>query len=361
MENNTFENKKINNESLHWEGGLYNIAISLENQNKNIMAEDGVSIPKKTSDGFLNSFANTLKRVSVVKLLVAGGILLGLSSCCREVESSRNIDSTDGEKDAKVGDINRGIHLIESNMGKNLSDNITLVNKNEQIFIKEEPAISVREDSFESENVVKYVPKEFLRVVDSSNPISKEEIETEILPKLVKIQDHDPDIWLLNESLRANEICLDDLSELFQQAHKDGISLYIRSAFRDYDDQLRSRNNSENKNAVASLGSSQHHTGLAFDFTTPEIQNRVDVNANFSGSIAGKWLLENAWKYGFVLSYTNNHDGVLNEDWHYYYVGKEIAEIWHNRRLEDDGVDIFMIQEEIIKAMENEMHIAWEQ
>ena len=41
-----------------------------------------------------------------------------------------------------------------------------------------------------------------------------------------------------------------------------------------------------------------------------------------------KWLMENCWKYGFILRYPTEKSeitGIGYEPWHYRYVGKEAA------------------------------------
>ena len=46
-------------------------------------------------------------------------------------------------------------------------------------------------------------------------------------------------------------------------------------------------------------------------------------------SAVQKWLLENSWRYGFILRYpTDQTDvtGIVYEPWHYRYVGKEYAQ-----------------------------------
>ena len=40
------------------------------------------------------------------------------------------------------------------------------------------------------------------------------------------------------------------------------------------------------------------------------------------------WLIENSWKYGFILRYPDGKShitGIIYEPWHYRYVGKELA------------------------------------
>ena len=42
----------------------------------------------------------------------------------------------------------------------------------------------------------------------------------------------------------------------------------------------------------------------------------------------GAWLAENAWRFGFVMSYPRGKEAVtcyLYEPWHYRYLGRELA------------------------------------
>jgi D-alanyl-D-alanine carboxypeptidase len=51
---------------------------------------------------------------------------------------------------------------------------------------------------------------------------------------------------------------------------------------------------------IAVPGTSEHHTGLAADIVTPTHQT---LDPEFADTAAGKWLLENAADYGFILRY----------------------------------------------------------
>ena len=57
-------------------------------------------------------------------------------------------------------------------------------------------------------------------------------------------------------------------------------------------------------------GTSQHHSGLALDFTSYGIGKLIDIGLHFESTKAGTWLAEHAWEYGFVRSYTGSHDGI---------------------------------------------------
>ena len=49
-----------------------------------------------------------------------------------------------------------------------------------------------------------------------------------------------------------------------------------------------------------------------------------------------KWLMENSWRYGFILRYPEDKSeitGIIYEPWHYRYVGKEAAKEIHERKI----------------------------
>lgn len=78
---------------------------------------------------------------------------------------------------------------------------------------------------------------------------------------------------------------------------------------------------------LAPVGTSEHQTGLAVDLGTAEAD---DVEADFHRTAQGKWLSQNAARFGFILRYPRFKEhitGIDHEPWHYRYVGKEAAEI----------------------------------
>ena len=83
------------------------------------------------------------------------------------------------------------------------------------------------------------------------------------------------------------------------------------------------------KQYVAVPGYSEHHTGLAMDITASGRDTaRLPANAPVMD-----WLNENAWQYGFIQRYPENktdETGYIYEQWHYRYVGKELAEVLYN-------------------------------
>ena len=76
---------------------------------------------------------------------------------------------------------------------------------------------------------------------------------------------------------------------------------------------------------MAFPGTSAHQLGLAVDIVDLSNQN---LNESQEDTAVQKWLMENSWRYGFILRYPNDKSdvtGIVYEPWHYRYVGKEAA------------------------------------
>ena len=78
--------------------------------------------------------------------------------------------------------------------------------------------------------------------------------------------------------------------------------------------------------SVAIPGTSEHHLGLALDIVDANNPKLEEFQEDMPTQ---KWLMENCWKYGFILRYpkgTTEITGITYEPWHYRYVGREMAE-----------------------------------
>jgi D-alanyl-D-alanine carboxypeptidase len=139
-----------------------------------------------------------------------------------------------------------------------------------------------------------------------------------------------------NTNFLVRSILIDNLKELANAAKEDNIDLSIRSAYRSYNTQVATYNHwlSVNGGNVAATdkisaraGHSQHQLGTTIDFSTSEIND--GLGGTFAGTRASQWLVDNAYKYGFVISYPQGYESVTGynyESWHYRFIGKEYAQ-----------------------------------
>lgn len=139
--------------------------------------------------------------------------------------------------------------------------------------------------------------------------------------------------------LLVRQIILDPLKKLGKAAKSDGIDLSVTSAYRSYPNQDNTYeywvdyngNSPERADMISARpGHSEHQLGTTVDFSSSETRDRIgDI---FHNTRAAHWLADNAWKYGFVLSYPEGAEettGYKYESWHYRYIGIENAREWH--------------------------------
>lgn len=140
-----------------------------------------------------------------------------------------------------------------------------------------------------------------------------------------------------------------DLQEMMDDARAQGLSPIICSSYRTNEKQKTLFNRqvseyvsmgyseieAENEAAkwVAVPGTSEHQTGLAVDIVALDYQI---LDENQENTEEQKWLMENAYKYGFILRYPIDKSeitGINYEPWHYRYVGKEAAKEIFERKI----------------------------
>jgi zinc D-Ala-D-Ala carboxypeptidase len=139
------------------------------------------------------------------------------------------------------------------------------------------------------------------------------------------------------EKAHMRKVAADALAKMFNDAKKDGVILYAASGYRSYTrqmsvfkDEIASSGQKEADQAVAIPGSSEHQTGLAMDITCQKEQ--FLLTDHFADDKEGKWLMDNAHKYGFILRYPKDKINITHyeyEPWHYRYVGTNAANVMY--------------------------------
>jgi D-alanyl-D-alanine carboxypeptidase len=121
---------------------------------------------------------------------------------------------------------------------------------------------------------------------------------------------------------------------MLEAAKKDGIELWVTSAYRlfEYQSQLKGSYTvtyGSGANAFsADQGFSEHQLGTTIDFTARGLNGGL---TGFQTTPAYQWLLANAHKYGFTLSYPEGNAYYVFEPWHWRFVGEELAKDLHNQ------------------------------
>lgn len=156
----------------------------------------------------------------------------------------------------------------------------------------------------------------------------KHNIGSDYVPKgLIPLTKNDD--YIINKTtLSLRPEAYENLTILAKAAKKDGITLDVSSTYRSYEYQERTFNYwvsvdglEEAERESARPGTSQHQLGVAIDFG--------NIEDSFARTESGKWLSQNAAKYGWSLSFPQGYEDVTGyrwECWHYRYIGIEACE-----------------------------------
>lgn len=190
-------------------------------------------------------------------------------------------------------------------------------NGNPQEFLQDLQAVLQSENDFSSEDLSPFY------LIDKKHTVSSDYIPKNLIPlKKNELFDIDKD----NLSLRPE--AYEALKKLAEAALKDGVKLTVSSTYRSYEYQknlfdywVSVDGLEEAERESARPGTSQHQLGLALDF--------APVDDAFDKTPAGKWVYENASKYGWSLSFPQGYEHVTGyrwECWHFRYIGKTAVE-----------------------------------
>lgn len=160
-------------------------------------------------------------------------------------------------------------------------------------------------------------------------------------------QDHS---WGEYGSQKIREEVYNAFKDMWASAKEQDIHLMINSSYRPYTDQERVYNNyketygqSYADKIAARPGYSEHQTGLALDiFSITDSSQKT-----FAESKAYEWLLNNSYKFGFILRYPEGKENITGysfESWHYRYVGKELSERIYQENITFDEYYAYYIE-----------------
>ncbi|MBI5077842.1 MAG: M15 family metallopeptidase [Candidatus Yonathbacteria bacterium] len=147
------------------------------------------------------------------------------------------------------------------------------------------------------------------------------------------------------------------LQKLLDDAKTANIDLKIISAYRSFDTQGKLKSAytvtygiGSNKFS-ADQGYSEHQLGTTIDFTTSKLAASFYT---FEKTASYSWLMENAYKYGFILSYPKKNGYYIFEPWHWRFVGKSLALRLHDGNKNFYDIPQREINEYLISIFETE-------
>lgn len=152
--------------------------------------------------------------------------------------------------------------------------------------------------------------------------------------------DYKVELTELSNGQKVDSRIYPKLQEMFDEARKEGLGLFVAAGYRtwekqqelldekirEYENEGKTKKEAEKlaKEWVAVPGTSEHQLGIAVDIN-------ADTGISTRDEVYG-WLSKNSYKYGFIQRYPADKKditGVINEPWHYRYVGEKAAEKMH--------------------------------
>lgn len=183
------------------------------------------------------------------------------------------------------------------------------------------------------------------------NPWNK--LPEDYQPELEEIPQADTE-----DPLYVDVRCAEALRQMIADCKEAGNYPYICSAYRSLEKQQFLFNNKIRRlvlegvdpdeapeiaaMSVAKPNTSEHQLGLAVDIIDFFYTN---LDKGQEETSTQQWLIENSWRYGFILRYPNGSSeitGIIYEPWHYRYVGEEAAaEIYELGVTLEEYLDMF--------------------
>lgn len=180
-------------------------------------------------------------------------------------------------------------------------------------------------------------------------PLSKEEASKldVIVNKYYKLdKDYEPeDLTVINSKFasgtqKLRKEAADKFEEMASDMLKENLKIYAGSTYRSYSYQEGLYNRYVKKDGFkeaetysARAGYSEHQLGLAVDIVNGKWNYLSEGDKEYT------WLINNSYKYGFILRYPHESEyitGYVFEDWHFRYLGIELATKVHESKLTYD-------------------------
>lgn len=294
--------------------------------------------------GYLFRPLTLIPMLIILALIGAGGRFYGAT-----IETQKNLAANGAGLENKIKEFEKKIAEFESELSKSRIENIGLTEslddaKIKNNFLEEQvkgisSAVSILENlnKTDRELIKRYSKVYFLN--ENYKPFTLINIDQKYLYEKNKPSQIHTNVWPY-------------LQKLLEAAVADNTPLEIISAYRSFGEQAILKSGytmiygeGTANQFSADQGYSEHQLGTAVDFTTPAL------GASFTKletSTAYKWLNENAYKYGFIISYPKNNSYYRFEPWHWRFVGADLASTLHFNNqyfydLDQRIIDLYLI------------------
>ncbi|MFM2357686.1 MAG: hypothetical protein RJA61_423 [Candidatus Parcubacteria bacterium] len=146
------------------------------------------------------------------------------------------------------------------------------------------------------------------------------------------------------------------LRQLLDTAKASGVTLFVKSGYRSFAEQQSLKTTysviygaGTANSFSADQGYSEHQLGTTVDFITQGLNGQLE---GFEKTEAYSWLVNNAHRFGFILSYPEGNSHYVFEPWHWRFVGVKLASDLHTRNIHFYDMDQREIDGYLIKIFD---------
>lgn len=254
-----------------------------------------------------------LKKYSKPIIFISTFVLMSFTACAKSKGS--NTASTDQPKVVEQVAVNPEIEKLNRVL-LSMSERCkaAIPNGDPEEFLADLKAVLATRNNFSSEDLSPFF------LIDKTHKVS-----ADYEPKgLIHLEKNN--LFAINKNnLSLRPEAFEALKVLAAAAKADGVTLTVSSTYRSYEYQknlfdywVSVDGLEEAERESARPGTSQHQLGMALDF--------APVDDAFDQTPGGKWVYDNASKYGWSLSFPKGYEDVTGyrwECWHFRYIGVE--------------------------------------
>jgi D-alanyl-D-alanine carboxypeptidase len=280
---------------------------------------------------FPKALENTKR--GILTILIIGSFVSNIVLFRELLLKNQNL-SEEIEKQMAISAILQNHLVMERNKSSDLQNNLKVEKENNDLIKSQVETISssvnVLEKLSKTDSVLlkKYSKVYFLN--ENYAPQKLSDIDSKYLIQTNRTTQIHSDVW-------------PHLQKMMDDANSTGLDLKVLSAYRSFNEQASlksayttSYGSGANKFS-ADQGYSEHQLGTTLDFNTTK---RSSVLSGFDKTPEYKWLTENAYKYGFVISYPKENKYYIYEPWHWRFVGISLA-----TRIHDDNTYLYALDQ----------------
>lgn len=217
----------------------------------------------------------------------------------------------------KVQSVVSNLHIGQGGTTNDINTGIVVSSRQPEHINEKVTTVSMSSEDLSRGNLVLVNNKVLYPLIDQTESVSLFDYKSN------KYNVKDKNVLVSQTVTDSLNRMLDDFYSATGLSTVNVVSGYRTYEFQEslYQDEVKQKGETQASLWVAKPGGSEHHTGLAVDFS---LFFKNGTSATYDGSGDYRQLNDNAYQYGFIVRYDQSKSeltGIAYEPWHFRYVG----------------------------------------